>query len=755
MSNLIFEHQLPGGVMAVKYLVASILTVFFSLDVSVACDVQSQPNITGRSQWYCANSSPTVFVFVHGLNSNNFDAWLFEAENERAFWPELVKQDTFLATSDEKSPTPSILLASFYTSPSSRSFGIAEARQQIFDALFSSIDGQAPAIEKKTIILVGHSLGGVLLRDLLSQYPDRFLGKRVGLLLVASPSRGSGFANVASYAQWAVDSEMVRELEQGSTYLDEVHQRFLASINDGGQLRFLIGRELYEHLGMLEAAARCGSNTLSFVAVACAAKQRLYSFVEGGPVVPEDSAVVYWPSLKRQVPQSDHSSIAHPTDTGHPTHQALRELVGATLQAAVSPCKPPEDFGVTFVIQGQEASCSTGASPSFELLHLDTGDGKPLREHPLQAQFDPLVGVYRLPISEPPFPCANELFWGKLVRKVQISRHMTAEPCSTDLCFRRSKRNASPKSAPFKCVAGNKCLIPDTTPGAAEGCQEADLTPIMVALPKPDKEDYWVSPSLETLESTPLAQRGGYTEFYVFSEPLTHIPEQVSAGYAVYVNGRQVRFDGLPPFFQRQTVTKGSRFHLTFPIENLGFRGGNNGDGFEAIKVEIRFFDGDKDVGTATLQRAYIAYRHGAVARTTDLETGETFSWRAIYRPAASGENFEVMLEHGAKADWMKSRREELDRLGKKIVGKPVVGVLRPGRAENARIGMILGLVQETGQVRSLFSKREAEQLCRWIRIQAEFNDLQKDASYIFEFPSETFDGTQDRGRRVAFCSDL
>jgi hypothetical protein len=513
---------------------------------------------------------------------------------------------------------------------------------------------------------------------------------------------------------------------------------------------------------MLESAARCASNTLSIVAVACAAKQRLYSYVEGGPIVPEASAVVYWPSLKRQIPQSDHSSIARPADTGHPTHQGLRELVEATLQAAVNPCKPPQDFGVTFQIQAKEKTCSspepaTGESPGLELLHLDTSDGKPLRDHPLQVEFDPLVGVYRLPIADSPFPCASEIFWGKLVEKVKTSRRMAGETCATDVCFRRSRRNATLKFAQFKCVAGSKCLIPEAVSGVAEACEDKERTPIMTALPTRDQQDYWASPSLETLETTPPARRPGYTEFYIVSDPLTNIPDRASVGVAVSVNGRDVRFDGLAPFFQRQTVTKGSRLYLTFPIENLGFRGGSEGktDGYENIEVRIRFFDGDTALGTATLQRRYVAYRHGAVSRETDSETGETFSWRAIYRPATSGHNFEVMLEHGAEMEWMAGRRTAVDELGKVYDGKPVIGVLRPGRSENRRIGMILGLVQETGQVRSLFAKEEAEKLCRWVREQPEFGELQKKFSYIFEFPVESFDDTQDRGRRVAYCPDV
>lgn len=722
---------------------------------AAACDRTSPANEVGRSQWYCANASPTVFVLVHGLNSNNAAAWSHKTEGEQAFWPELVRQDAYLRVWAGKEQ-PSILLASFHTGPSSRGFSIKDAREQIFDALFTSIDGQPPAIEKRTIILIGHSLGGVLIRDMLSQHADRFVGKQLGLLLVASPSKGSNFANIASYAQWAIDNTMVRELEQGSSYLDEVHARFAKVAAEDGPLKFLVGRELSEHLGMLEAAARCASNTLSIAGVACAAKQRFYSYMEGGPVVPEQSAVVYWPELARPIPQSDHSSIARPTDAGHPTHQALRELVEATHQAAVNPCTPPANFGVTFNIRSEQPRCRAQAlansSAAFELVQLNVDDGQPLRD-PLQVRFDGLTGVYRLPISEPPFPCTNEVFWGKLVQRVQSSRRMTTEPCATDVCFRRSRRPTSAKIALFNCVAGDKCLIPDEAPGVAEDCEAGDRTAIMAALPKPAGEDYWATPSLDTLEGMDQGARPGYTEFYIVSEPLQNIPDGASVGYAVSVNGRPLRFDGLPPFFHRQAATRGSRVHITFPIENLGFRGA--ADGYEDVKVELRFFRGEQAIATATLQRRYVAYRHGAAITQTDPETGETFHWRAVYRPAKTGQNFEVVLEHGSQLSWMKDRRDALDQMSKTYDKRPVIGVLRPGRSENRRVGMILGLVQDSGQVRSLFVREEADKLCRWILQQPDFNKLQKIGAYIFEFPDETFDDTKDRGRHVADCSAL
>lgn len=747
-----------------KYLVAIAISALSCLlsQALLACELNSLPNRDGRSQWYCSNSSSTVIVFVHGLNSNSADVWLYASEaasDDRVYWPELARDDPILAASDDANVSPSILLASFHTGPGSRSFSIADAQKQIFDALFSSIDGQLPAVEKKTIILVGHSLGGVLLRDVLSRNADRLLGKRLGLLLVASPSKGSTFANIAGYAQWAVDNTMVRELEKGSAYLDEVHTRFATTIADEGALRFLVGRELYEHLGMLEARARCASNTLSLTGVACAAKRRIANLVDGGPVVARDSAVVYWPETARLVPQSDHSTIAHPTDVGHPTHQALRELFGATRDAAVAPCKPPQNFRITFKMKTESHKCLDPdivlSTPTFELMHLDIGDGAPLRPV-MPLTFDPVTKAHRLRIDEPPFPCTDEVFWGKLVPSVQTSRRTSSELCSTDICFRRSRNAQAAKFALFNCVPGDKCHLPDMGKGVADGCRDKDRTPIMALEVRERRDDAdWTSPSLETLERMPRQDRPGYTEFYITSEPITHHQEATSFGFAVYVNEELVRFDGLMPFFEKRPIGKGSRIHLTFPIENLGFRGGKDGEGYEDIKVAIKFFNGERSIGTATLRRRYVAYRHATAIQEADPETGVRFSWRAIYRPAASGRNFEVVLEHGGSIQWMRDRRITIDQLGKRFDDQPVIGVLRPGRVENNRIGMILGLVQKTGQVQALHTREEAAQICRWIREQPDLNTLQKKFSYIFEFPLETFDETQDRGRRVVFCPEV
>jgi hypothetical protein len=133
---------------------------------------------------------------------------------------------------------------------------------------------------------------------------------------------------------------------------------------------------------------------------------------------------------------------------------------------------------------------------------------------------------------------------------------------------------------------------------------------------------------------------------------------------------------------------------------------------------------------------------------------GGTFTWRGYYRPAKVQASYEVMLEHGG-ADWIRERRLALDASTKSYQGLPVVGVIRPGRKENPRTGLIIGLRLANGQIRSLFSRDEADAICHWVVNGPGFDGLQRKGAYIFQFPPETFTELRDRGRRIARCRDI
>lgn len=722
---------------------AFVVAAFFAMVSSAHanCDKPVLPDASSKHHWFCANDSDTVVVFVHGLISNNRTTWWHEDAKDTSrnqFWPRLVLEDPAFERPERSGLKPSVFLAGYYTEPSSTIYRMVDAQEELYRMLSLSADGQPPIIEKRNIMFVAHSLGGILTRDMLARRAKDFVGKRVGLLLVGSPSKGSNLANVGRIVQWAVGNQLVEELEKDSDYLDDVHARFLRAISAHGALESLVGGEIYEHRNL-----------------------SLITGLLAGRIVERESAVVYWPP-GRLIVDSNHSTVAHPTDINHPSHAALREVYQRMAATEIKACDPPRDLKLTVDIvpaegAGPVAAASAPRVADFQLLQLDVASGSPIRGA-LALMRDQVSGLYRAPLAEPPFPCRGERFWARISRAVPTSIRMLGDSPLTDLCFRRSRSAGERNSLFLRCKEGQLCDPDVQEPGLAVICGKEDRSNLVLVQGGAEwsSQAHWNVPSLETLDAYPEATRPAYTEFIIKSEPLLSLDDAIQFGFGVKVNGVPLFMDGLPPFADRRSFSRGGRIHLAFAIENLGFNGGIEGDGRELIQVEIRFYDGNQQqVASIPLERRYVSYRHAPLENVPDPVTGEQLSWSGIYRPTASKANYEVMLETASTADWIKTQRANLDSAQKSIAGSSVIGVVRPGRLENPRMGLIIGLREPTGQVRSLFPREQAIEICRWIQREPDFTTLQREGAYIFEFPHETFSDQYDRGRRHAFCRDV
>jgi pimeloyl-ACP methyl ester carboxylesterase len=122
---------------------------------------------------------PRLFVFVHGLHGDHIDTWT--NETTRAYWPKLVRDDTrtFGATD----------VAVFdYFSPALESApGVKDIARALRGWLATS-----SATDYDDVICVAHSLGGVIVRQLLVELGrdrDRLLGK-IRLVLAMAPAFG-------------------------------------------------------------------------------------------------------------------------------------------------------------------------------------------------------------------------------------------------------------------------------------------------------------------------------------------------------------------------------------------------------------------------------------------------------------------------------------------------------------------------------------------------------------------------------------
>jgi pimeloyl-ACP methyl ester carboxylesterase len=193
-------------------------------------------NRTENNSWYYHNKSETVFVFVHGIFSNSTSCWT--AEN-KVFWPELVRKDT-------RFKDPSIFLGGFSTSFTSLSYGLSNAADELFSALRTTDnEGRPPAISKRNVVFVAHSTGGVVVREMLDRKREQFRDKNVGLVLIASPSRGSAWSNRLAWLRRFFGNKMAGELGTDNAALIDLDRRFEELVTQK-KIPRLVGIDMFE-----------------------------------------------------------------------------------------------------------------------------------------------------------------------------------------------------------------------------------------------------------------------------------------------------------------------------------------------------------------------------------------------------------------------------------------------------------------------------------------------------------------------------
>src|SRR6266700_59415 len=137
-----------------------------------------------KGQWVRRPQNGCVVVFVHGLFSTSVSAW----RSKTAYWPDLVSDEPALAEYG-------IYLFGYETALASGNYSLADASDALNEYL--KLDGFG---ELRQINFVAHSMGGIIARHFIVSRRELFIEKHVsvGLLLVASPSLGSDYANLLS-----------------------------------------------------------------------------------------------------------------------------------------------------------------------------------------------------------------------------------------------------------------------------------------------------------------------------------------------------------------------------------------------------------------------------------------------------------------------------------------------------------------------------------------------------------------------------
>jgi triacylglycerol esterase/lipase EstA (alpha/beta hydrolase family) len=140
--------------------------------------------------WRLYNPAAThVFVFIHGLFSSAAACWT--AKN-KAFWPDLVSKDKRLSPA-------AVFCVEYHTRFSAGDYGIADCARSVMDQMSRpNEDESMRPIDFQEIIFVAHSMGGIICRYVLESNRHIFEPKKIGVVLMASPSTGSVYADLLS-----------------------------------------------------------------------------------------------------------------------------------------------------------------------------------------------------------------------------------------------------------------------------------------------------------------------------------------------------------------------------------------------------------------------------------------------------------------------------------------------------------------------------------------------------------------------------
>lgn len=245
-----------------------------------------------NSGWYkLVPGSNTVFVFIHGLGSTSASCWMSQ---NNIFWPDLVAEDTRFGGS-------SVFMGGYYTSAKSLDYKAEDCAKEVLQALSISDSQNNPApLTFRNLVFVCHSMGGIVARDLLYRYRDKFTDKAIGLVLIASPSRGSPYATFLKLLTFVLGNDAVANLEPNSEMLADLDRRFRELIHQR-LIPNLIGEEAVEHFGPVQ-------------------RFLMWRFLPR--VVRIESASVYFGS-PTIIAGSDHSTIVKPTGPDHLSHKFL------------------------------------------------------------------------------------------------------------------------------------------------------------------------------------------------------------------------------------------------------------------------------------------------------------------------------------------------------------------------------------------------------------------------------------------------
>ncbi len=180
------------------------------------------PDPRTNNVWYyrSAGNADTVVVFVHGIFSDSRSCWL-RSETPRQYWPTLIR-------SDRRFGDAAIYLGGFFTQVDAGDYDVADCAQELLTALKRPSDDGSPSLMStfRRLFFICHSTGGIVVRYMLERWATDFDGHPVGVALIASPSLGSAWADLADQLARFYKQRLALQLGSGNDNLTDLDERF-------------------------------------------------------------------------------------------------------------------------------------------------------------------------------------------------------------------------------------------------------------------------------------------------------------------------------------------------------------------------------------------------------------------------------------------------------------------------------------------------------------------------------------------------
>ncbi|MFM0453908.1 hypothetical protein PQR21_26280 [Paraburkholderia nemoris] len=173
-----------------------------------------------------SSGKPRV-VFIHGLDGHFRDTWMADSEDDSTLWPKWVGDET---------GCPVWLLG--YGAATSRWKADAMALPRQATAVLERLSTE-PAMLEGPLVLIGHSLGGLVIKTMLRQgighgvsRHEKLARNIKGIAFVGTPHFGSRLASIAASMRLMRSNPQVSDLRMDNAHLEELNHSFLKLCQD-------------------------------------------------------------------------------------------------------------------------------------------------------------------------------------------------------------------------------------------------------------------------------------------------------------------------------------------------------------------------------------------------------------------------------------------------------------------------------------------------------------------------------------------